>query len=115
MLINPHAFPSRMTIGMLIESLVSKAGAMAGKFMNATPFQKAAGHYQEPISSVADTLEQFGFHRNGGMLSRHEYCVCHLKLGVPWPIIFKVDCDYTSRQSGRYLQGAFLMEGSFDC
>ena len=68
LLINPHAFPSRMTIGMLIESLVSKAGAMAGKFMNATPFQKAAGHYQEPISSVADTLEQFGFHRNGGTL-----------------------------------------------
>ena len=56
-----------MTIGMLIESLVSKAGAMGGKFMNATPFQKAAGKYEEPISSVAEFLESCGFHRNGGI------------------------------------------------
>lgn len=39
LIINPHAFPSRMTIGMLIESLVSKAGALQGKFVNGSPFQ----------------------------------------------------------------------------
>ena len=37
-LINPHAFPSRMTIGMLIESMAGKSGSMHGMFQDSTPF-----------------------------------------------------------------------------
>lgn len=39
-IINPHAFPSRMTIGMLIESLAGKSGALNGKFQEFSAFQQ---------------------------------------------------------------------------
>eukprot|EP01006_Ploeotia_vitrea_P039418 TRINITY_DN66349_c5_g12_i1.p1 TRINITY_DN66349_c5_g12~~TRINITY_DN66349_c5_g12_i1.p1 ORF type:complete len:1279 (+),score=714.79 TRINITY_DN66349_c5_g12_i1:34-3837(+) len=38
-IINPHAFPSRMTIGMLVESMAGKSGAMHGLFQDGSPFR----------------------------------------------------------------------------
>jgi len=37
-IINPHAFPSRMTIGMFVESLAGKAGSLHGTSQEASPF-----------------------------------------------------------------------------
>jgi DNA-directed RNA polymerase I subunit RPA2 len=38
-IINPNAFPSRMTIGMLIESMAGKAGALQGHIQETQPFK----------------------------------------------------------------------------
>ena len=38
LIMNPHAIPSRMTIGQVVEALTSKIGAIEGKFMDGTPF-----------------------------------------------------------------------------
>lgn len=38
-IINPCAFPSRMTIGMLVESMAGKSGAIHGFFQDCTPFR----------------------------------------------------------------------------
>jgi len=58
-IVNPHAIPSRMTIGHLLEGLASKVAAATGRRMDGTPF------CGQSIGEVASMLEQHGMERWG--------------------------------------------------
>jgi len=66
-IINPHAFPSRMTIGMLVESIAAKSACLDGRFVDATPFKSStvAGE-PGPVETFGDALGAHGFSRLGG-------------------------------------------------
>jgi DNA-directed RNA polymerase II subunit RPB2 len=59
LIINPHAIPSRMTIGQLFECLMGKTCAQIGKLGDATPFSDIK------ISDLQGVLEKEGFEKNG--------------------------------------------------
>ncbi len=58
-LINPHAFPSRMTVGMMMESISGKAAAIRGSSVDASAF---VGEKMDEIRSVMD---ESGFKYSG--------------------------------------------------
>lgn len=56
LIINPHAFPSRMTIAMLLESVAAKGGSLRGEFVDATPFRCSVKKDSEESDSKSDSL-----------------------------------------------------------
>lgn len=56
---NPHGFPSRMTIGMMLEFMASKSGAVYGTCHDATPFQFEKG--QSAIEYYGNLLKKAGY------------------------------------------------------
>lgn len=58
-IINSHAFPSRMTVGQFMESLTGKAAALAGRFVDGTAF------IGEKADTVKPILERYGFRYSG--------------------------------------------------
>ncbi|EJF66843.1 DNA-dependent RNA polymerase II second largest subunit [Dichomitus squalens] len=58
-IINPHAIPSRMTIGHLVECLLSKLATLIGNEGDATPFTDLT------VESVSQYLRQKGYQSRG--------------------------------------------------
>jgi len=58
-LINPHAFPSRMTVGMMMESVTGKAAGIRGKQFDGSAF------VGEKMDVVKNVLEKAGFKYSG--------------------------------------------------
>ncbi|MCW4036236.1 MAG: DNA-directed RNA polymerase subunit B [Candidatus Bathyarchaeota archaeon] len=58
-IINPHAFPSRMTVGQFLESIAGKAAALRGDPVDGTAF------INEPMESLSETLKKLGFQPGG--------------------------------------------------
>ncbi len=66
-IINPHALPSRMTIGQLIETIMTKLGLSLGHSMDATPFTTE----KSKIQKIGDLLSSYGMHRSGNEYLYH--------------------------------------------
>lgn len=59
LIINPHAIPSRMSVGQVLEMLAGKAGCMEGHRMDGTPFSGEHEH------QIMDLLKENGFETAG--------------------------------------------------
>lgn len=68
-IINPHAFPSRMTIGMFVESMAAKAGAVHGISQDATAFQFDEQHSAVDYFGEQLRLAGFNYHGSEAMYS----------------------------------------------
>lgn len=68
-IINPHAFPSRMTIGMFVESLAGKAGALHGVCQDSTPFQFDEEHTAADYFGHQLKKAGYNYHGNEPMYS----------------------------------------------
>jgi DNA-directed RNA polymerase beta subunit len=64
LIINPHAIPSRMTIGQIVESLFGKVCTSYGAFGDCTAFQVKGSNY----STYAPMLVKAGFHSSGNQV-----------------------------------------------
>eukprot|EP00755_Sulcionema_specki_P012987 Sspe_Gene.52799::Locus_29236_Transcript_2_2_Confidence_0.600_Length_5737::g.52799::m.52799/K03002/RPA2, POLR1B; DNA-directed RNA polymerase I subunit RPA2 len=102
-IINPHAFPSRMTVGMLLEMIVAKYGALKGTFPDATAWSEVS---DRPIHAqkIGDLLSKMGYNREGVQMLTNgatgEQMMCDIYIGICYyqRLRHMVDDKYQARE-----------------
>lgn len=72
-IVNPHAIPSRMTIGHVFECVASKLAAMLGIRVDATAFS------HKPVDEICNMLKKAGYSEDGKEVMYHPHTGKRLK------------------------------------
>jgi DNA-directed RNA polymerase II subunit RPB2 len=106
MIMNPHAIPSRMTIGQNIEQLFGKMLAEAGAIGDGTAFMNT----ESPEGPIGSLLEEMGFEKYGNELLYNgmtgEQCKAAIFMGPVYGMKLKhmVEDKWQARGQGRKVQ-----------
>jgi len=106
MIMNPHAIPSRMTIGQNIEQLFGKALAAVGAIGDGTAFM----NNESPEGPIGSVLEQLGFEKYGNEILYNgmtgEQCKAAIFMGPVFEMRLKhmVEDKWQARGQGRKVQ-----------
>lgn len=75
-IVNPHAFPSRMTIAHLIECVLAKLGCLRGSYIDGTPFEDHC------FDDYYTMLGEYGYQKRGDEIMYNGYTGDQIKTEV---------------------------------